>query len=224
MELKGICIYNYIKDYLDEIPVVKYKKGEYITHSDKDFEEIFFILEGNVKVECITYYGKNFLVDELSEDEFVGKISYMYEQNLFCDITAMRNATLLKINKNTLKKMQKNSEFLSIFLFKTSKRIYTMYKKLMMRDLFNLEEILAFYILKNSKNNVFEYKSMYNLCRTLSMSRKSLYNTINRFIEKNYIKKEKNLLVILDKEYLNRISRAVNEFQKTDDRGYKFNI
>ena len=224
MELKDTCIYDYIKDYLNEIYIVNYNKGQYIAHSNENFEGIYFILDGEVKVECITNYGKSFLVDELSENEFVGKISYMYEQHLLCDITAMSKVTLLKIDKDTFKKLQKNSEFLKIFLFKTSKRIYCMYKKLMLRDLFSLEEIFAFYMLKNSKNDIFEYKSMYSLCKTLSMSRKSLYNTINKLIEKGYIRKDKNSLTILDKEYLYKTSISVREFYEIDHCDCKFDI
>ena len=58
-----------------------------------------------------------------------------------------------------------------------------MYKKLMMKDLFSLKETFAFYILKNSKDGIFKFKSMYNLCEVLSVSRKNLYNVINSFIK-----------------------------------------
>jgi len=224
MELKDVCIYDFIKEYLNEISIVTYKKGQYITHSSENLEEIFFILNGNIKIECITKYGKSFLVDELCKNEFVGKISYMYGQNLFCDITATSEASLLKIDKITFKKLQKNSEFLKIFLLKTSNRIYYMYKKLMMKNLFRLEEILAFYILKNSENNVFKFKSMYSLCEILSISRKSLYNAINRFIERNYIRKDKNLLIILNEDYLHELSIGVREFNETDNCDFKFDI
>lgn len=91
-------------------------------------------------------------------------------------------------------------------------------------NLFSLEEIFAFYMLRNSKNNIFEYKSMYSLCKTLSMSRKSLYNTINKLIEKGYVRKDKNSLIILDNEYLNRISISIREFYEIDDCHCKFNM
>ncbi|MCT8976183.1 cyclic nucleotide-binding domain-containing protein [Clostridium sp. CX1] len=224
MELKDICIYDHIKDYLDEISIVSYKKGQYITRSSENLEEIFFILDGKVKVECITKYGKSFLVDELSENEFVGKISYMHDQNLFCDIKATSNASLLKIDKNTFKKLQQSSDFMKIFLLKTSNRIYYMYKKLMMKDLFKFEELFAFHILKNSENNIFKFKSMYSLCKVLSVSRKGLYNTINRFIKENCIRKDENSIVILDRQYLNKISTHVREFNETNGSDLKFDI
>jgi len=223
-DIKGIFIYDYVKDYLNEIPILNYKKGQYITHANESLEEIYFIVDGNIKVECISKSGKSLLVDELSKNEFVGKISYMYEQNLFCDIIATSNATLLKINKNTFKKLEKNLEFLKVFLFKTSKRIYYMYKKQMIKELFRLEEIVAFYILENAENNVFKFKNMDSLCKDLSVSRKSLYNTINSFIEKKYIRKDKNSLVILNQDCLQALSLDVREINKINDCDFKFDI
>jgi|GEM_PF-369345 len=222
--IKDIIIYDYIKDYLDEISILNYKKGEYITHSSENLEEIFFVLDGTTKVECITKSGKSLLVDELSKNEFVGKISYMYEQNLFCDITATSNSTLLRISKSTFKKLEKNSEFLKLFLFKTSRRIYYMYKKLMIKELFSLKETFAFYILENSHDDVFKFKSMYNLCEILSVSRKNLYNVINSFIKKNYIKKDKNSLIILNRDCLYELSIGIREVNEINDCDLKFDV
>ncbi|MBP2642864.1 MAG: Crp/Fnr family transcriptional regulator [Firmicutes bacterium] len=224
MELNNIFIYDYIKEYMNEISIVNYKKGQYITRSDENFTEIFFVLDGNVKVECITEYGKSFLVDELTENEFVGKFSYMYEQNLFCDIKATSNVVLLKINKDTFDKLQKNSEFLKIFLYKTSNRIYHMYKKLMMKNLFSLEELFAYYLLENSESNIFKFKSKNDLCNLFPISRKSLYNIINKLVEKNFIRKDKNLIIIIDKKQLLELSSNVSEFNMINDSKIKFDI
>lgn len=223
-KIKNIFIYDYIKDYINEISIVNYKRRQYITHSSENLEEIFFILDGNVKVECITKSGKSFLVDELSKNEFVGKISYMYEQNLFCDIIAISDVTLLKIGKDTFKKLEKDPEFLKIFLFKTSRRIYYMYKKLIMKDMFKQEETFAFYILKNSENGIFKFKSMYNLCKILSVSRKNLYNIMNNFISKNYIRKNKNSLIILNRDYLYKLSAGVREVNEINDCDFKLTL
>jgi CRP-like cAMP-binding protein len=224
MELNNIYIYDYIKEYLNEIPIVNYKKGQYITRSDENFTEIFFVLDGNVKVECITEYGKSFLVDELSKNEFVGKFSYMYEQNLFCDIKATSNASLLKINNEIFNKLQKNPEFLKIFLYKTSNRIYHMYKKLMMKNLFSLEELFAFYLLKSSEDEIFKFKSTSDLCNIFPISRKGLYNVINKFVKEDLIRKEKKSIIILDKKKLLELSMHVREFNMINDSKIKFDI
>ncbi len=224
MELKDTCIYKHVIQYLDEVDVIKYKKGQYLTRANHNFEEIFYILEGTVQVEYATKSGKSFLVDELSSNEFAGKISYMYDQSLYCDIIAMTDASVLLINKNTFKKLQNNTEFINIFLYKNSKRIYSIYKKLMMKDLFSSEEIVSFYIMKNSQDDKLVYKSMYELCKSLSISRKNLYNTINKFIKGNYLTKDKNMLVILNKEYFYELSKYVREFNESNDSDFKFTM
>lgn len=224
MELKKIFIYDFIKDYLEDISIVDYKKGQYITRSDENFTEIYFILDGKVKVECVTEYGKSFLVDELSKNEFVGKISYMYEQNLFCDIKATSNVSLLKINKATFDKLQKNPEFLKVFLYKTSSRMYFMYKRLIMKNLFSLEELFAFYLLENEESNIFKFKSSIDLCNVFPISRKGLYNIINNFVKKDYISKEKKSIIILNKKELFELSMHVREFNIKNDSKIKFDI
>ena len=224
MRLDQISIYEYIREYLDEVAVVNYKKGQYITHSDENFTEVFFVLSGQVKVECLTEYGKIFLVDELSENEFVGKFSYMYEQDLLCDIKAISDVCLLKINKDTFDKLQQNAGFIKIFLFKTSKRMYYMYKKLMMKNLFSLEEILAFHLLNYSENDIFEFKSISMLCDIFSISRKGLYNVINILVKKNLIRKNKNSIIIINKEQLSDLSIHVRTFNRKNDSQIKFNI
>lgn len=214
MKISDTCIYDHIEMYKDEIENVIYKKGTYIVQSEDDFDEIFFILSGSVMVECLTMNGKRLLVDTLSENEFVGKISYMYDQDFRGDIIAITDVSLLKINKQTLEKLKKNDKFLSLFLFKTSKRIYLIYKKSLIKNLFKIEERLAHYILENSENGIFKCKSMYELSKQLYMSRKSIYNTINKFLEKGYIKKEEDKFIILDEEKLCEISKEVRNFLK----------
>lgn len=222
IEIESTCIYNYIRPYLEEIEIANYKKGQYLTRADIDIEDIFFILQGQIQVEYTTKKGRSFLVDELSCNEFAGKISYLYDQHLYCDIIAVTDVSLLKIKAATFKKLKNSPEFLNVFFLKTSRRIYYMYKQLMMKDLFNSEELLSFHILKNSNDNIFIFKSMYRLCKILSISRKNLYNTINRFIERNYISKDKNSLIILDRNSLVKLSASIREFNETNESDCKF--
>lgn len=212
MRVEETCIYNYIKPFLSNLDVITYKKGEYILFSDEEFEEIFFILEGCVKVECSTHKGKRFLVDTLEENEFVGKISYIFEEDLCSDIIALTDVKLISIEKKIFDELKKDSDFTNMFFSKTSKRIYYIYKKLLAKDLFKLEEILAYHIIKNSQGNIFRVKSMYQLANELTVSRKNLYNAINKFILKGYIKKENNEIVIIEGNMLRQLANNVDQF------------
>lgn len=212
MRIEDSCIYNYIKPFIGNLEQTNYKKGQYILFSDEDFEEIFFILEGCVKVECSTQNGKKFLVDTLEENEFVGKISYIFEEDLCSDIIALTDVKLISIEKKIFDELKKDSNFTNMFFSKTSKRIYYIYKKLLVKDLFKLEEILAYHIIKNSQGNIFKFKSMYQLSNELTVSRKNLYNTINKFILKGYIKKSNNEILIIEEDSLKMVAKNVDQF------------
>ncbi|GAA0126009.1 cyclic nucleotide-binding domain-containing protein [Clostridium sp. CTA-19] len=206
----SIC--DYFQPYLKEMETIFFKKGSYIITSDEEFEEVFYILDGVVTVECINAKGKMFLVDSLKKGDFVGKLSYIYEADFRCDIIANTNVKLLKIHKSTLSHLKKNADFVNLFFFKTSKRIYYIYKKMLIKDLFKIEEIFAYHILTHSLNNVFEFKSMYELCKELSISRKSLYNTLNNFFALGYVDKKSNSIIILNRAYLEKLSENLKEF------------
>ncbi len=211
-----VPIYNDIKDYLDEIRVVSFNKGEYLTRSEEDFKDIYYILSGNIRVECTTQTGKCVLVDKLEPFEFVGKISYLYEQNLCCDIVATNNATLIKIPKHTLTKLEDNPRFMKRFYFMTSKRMYQIYKIMLLQHLFRLEELFSYHLLTHAKNGQYTYESMYSLSSELFASRKNLYNVINQLIKSGYISKEGATLSILNPEALATLSQEVREFQGQD--------
>lgn len=65
---------------------------------------------------------------------------------------------------------------------------------------------------------------MYNLCKVLSVSRKRLYNTLNKFIHINYIRKDENKIIILNKKQLYNLSMYILKFNKTYNKDFKFNI
>lgn len=213
MLIEDTNIYKYIKDYLDKIPVINVKKGDYVSKAFNKDSQIYYILEGKVKIESISDIGKKVLVDEISENEFTGQISYMRNTNLYCNIIAATNLKLLSIDNNILDKLMNNSEFSNVFYYKTSSRIYQMYKKMLMGNLFNQSEIVAYYILKKSNSGKFVYKSIYDICDTLNICRRSLYNILNKFQDDGIIEKEESSsFTVKDEIYLKEKADKVEMF------------
>ncbi len=66
-------------------------------------------------MECTTRGGNKFLVDIVPENEFIGKISYIYEHNLKCDIFAKTNIKLFRFEKMYLKSFISNQILLHYF-------------------------------------------------------------------------------------------------------------
>jgi CRP-like cAMP-binding protein len=196
-------IYLFIKDKLDEIPVLKVKKGDYLCRAHNRESQIYYVLKGEVKIYCTSIMGKKILVDELTENEFAGHLSNRRQSNFHCDSLAYTDLELLCINDDIMDILMQNSEFASMFYGKTSKRLYLMYKKSLTNELFSQRELLAYYIIKNSNNGKLVYKSIDHICEVLSISRRNLYNILNDFMHKGVIEKEGiSAIVIKDEKYL----------------------
>lgn len=215
---KSIAIYEYIKDYLPTIPILELKKGEYLFRADREDGTLFYILDGVIRVENVSYNGKKLVVDVLKQDEFVGAISNIHKADFQCSGVAETGATVLVLKKSLMNELMKSDEFSALFYQKTSKRVYMMYKNILARTLFSQNEIMAYYILENSKRDIFAYKSIYNICENLGISRRGIYNILYRFEEKGCIKKLESSYRIIDREYLEKTAEQVFNFMKSDNK------
>lgn len=214
MLAKDTDIYPFIKDELGKFPILNVKKGSYVSMADNPDSQIYYVLEGMVKIYCNSIMGKKILVDELMENEFAGHISNMRQTNFHCDILAYTDLKLLCIKDDLMDELMLNSEFASMFYYKTSKRIYLMYKKSLTNELFSQREILAYYIIKQAKDGKLVYKSIYHICESLNVSRRSLYNVLNEFIEKGAIEKKDGIstIIIKDEKYLMDVIKGIEGF------------
>lgn len=57
-KIETLEIYDYIKDYLPMIPILRLNKGEYLFRADCKDPTLFYIISGIIKVETISYNGK----------------------------------------------------------------------------------------------------------------------------------------------------------------------
>lgn len=94
----------------------------------------------------------------------------------------------------------------------------------MMKNLFTSEEIFAFYLLKNSEDDIFKFKNTSELCNIFPMSRKGLYNVINKFIKMGFIRKERKAIAFTDKNQLLELSVHVREFNVINGSKINFDI
>jgi len=217
MLIEDAHIFHYIKNHLEKMPVIKVSKGKMISRAENKDKQIYYILLGTVKVECISDLGKKILVDTISENEFAGQISYLRKSNLYSNSLAVTDVELLCIKEEIMRVLMKNSEFSTFFYFKTSSRIYQMYKKMLMSNLFNQCEIVAYHILAQSRNGKFVYKSIYDMCENLNISRRSLYNILNNFEMLGIIEKEQNsIFVIKNINYLREKANKVKMFLENE--------
>ena len=153
----------------------------------------------------------------MDADNFVGPISSIHNADFQCSGVAETNAKVLVLKKSLMDELMQNDEFLVMFYQKTSKRVYVMYKNILARSLFGENEILAHYILKHSSGDIFKYKSIYNICENLGISRRGIYNILYRFEESGCIEKLDSGYRIMDRAYLENVADQMIKYMKNSE-------
>lgn len=213
MDLKQAHIYPYIQDHIQNIPIIQVAKGTYFSNAEDRDKQIYYILEGEVKVESVTDMGRKILVDYISENEFAGQISYIRKSNFYANSLAITNLKLICLKHEMMEVLMKNPEFSTVFYYKTSSRIYIMYKKMLMSNLFNQIELVAYYILENCKGNEFVFKSVYDICEQLNISRRNFYNILNNFLATGIVTREiEGQYHVKDYKFLKEKAEKVKKF------------
>lgn len=212
-KVQAMPIYKFIKDYISSISVKTFCKGEYLYRGEDEEKTLFYVLDGSVEFENVTYSGKRLVVDNVDTNTFIGSIADMYEIDLQLSGVAVTNVEVLVFSESILDKLMNNDKFSTFFYQETSRRICKMCKTVLSKLLFGSSEIMAYYILNNSKNGMFAFKSMYALCDNVGVSRRGIYNILYRFEKMNYVvKREKNVYQIIDRMSLEQQSIHVAAF------------
>ena len=111
--------------------------------------------------------------------------------------------------------LMKNDKFSIYFYQETSSRIFRMYKTILSKMLFSPNEIMAHYIWENTEEGMFTYKSSYNLCENIGISRRGIYNILSRFEELNCIQKlDSSMYKVVDRAKLERQAMHVISFMR----------
>lgn len=211
-KIESLEIYEYIKDYLPLIPIMKLDKEEYLFRAEYNVLTLFYIISGRIKVEAVSYNGKKIVVDILEGDEFTGAISMMHGADFQCSGRAAATLRVLVLKESLMNELMQMDEFCAFFYRKTSKRVYRMYKKSLAKNLFSLKEIFAYYILENSKGDIFSYVSIYDICERLDASRRGIYNILHQFEDKGLIDKKDEASYILNRQQIMREAKQVFDF------------
>lgn len=208
-------IYRFVKDYMSSLSVATFQKGEYLFQGAGSKKLIFYILNGVVEIENVTYSGKKLIVENVGENTFIGSVSDMHNVDLQTSGVAVTFVEALVFSKSFIDKLMKKDEFTIFFYKNVCDRIFKMYKMILAKVLFSSSEIMAYYILDNVKNEMFTFESTYKMSENIGISRRGLYDILSRFENMGCIKKRGSALYeILDKSYLCKQAEHVISFFK----------
>lgn len=213
--LQDTPIYKYIKEYVSFIPVLTFQKGEYLFRGEDNKKIIYYILDGVVEVENVTYNGKKLIIENVQQHTFIGSVADMYHVDLQSSGVAVTDVEALALPEMLMNRLMKNDKFSIYFYQETSSRVFRLYKTVLARILFSPSEILAHHILENMEQGIFAYKSSYALCEAIGISRRGIYDILYRFEEMGSIKKRgSSVYEIVDKICLEKQAEHMISFMQ----------
>lgn len=175
--------------------------------------DLYYILEGQVDVISQSYNGGSFLIDAVGKNEFMGKFSHMRQHNFYADIKTRTPCKMLKLS-GIKGELLEDEKFMLFFYYKTSNRLYEMYKISMMRMLYSWEEILAFYLLEMADASGFvNFKDKYIRFHT-SISERHYYYLLKKFKNERIITQSREGIRIIDSNKLKSVAQGVSNFMK----------
>lgn len=186
------------------------KKGEYILHQNKTYEDLYMIITGQCYSEMIDLSGKNVLIDDFyNGDLLAAGVLFSQDNILPVSVIAKSPCEIAIITRNGVLELCRTSEnFLLGYMRLISDKITFLTQKLYFISFKTIRSKIAGYLLsklKAGKEYVVIDMSLEALSNYFGVTRPSLSRVIGELENENIISHEKNRYSILDKNRLSAL-------------------
>ena len=207
---------NNIEDYFG-IDMQKYMelhifdKGSHLVKTNEPIDYFYFLVEGKVKVYTVLKNGKSLLFRLYKPMIIIGDVEFIDCDTANSNIEAINECLCIGISMNNIRKYAVNDPtFLRRMCTSLGKKFISSSISSSINILYPLENRLSSYLLaitpENSKNFNLDggiiTDKFTEMADLLGTSYRHLIRTINKLCKLKIIRKEKNLIVILDKKAL----------------------
>ncbi len=191
-----------LESFLDEslknkVRICSYNQGAKIRLPDC----ILFLVKGTVSFSYGDKDSNPYHVVIVESFNSIGELVYYHDRKIF-DIYSLDDSVVIEIPVEVFKELEKNKDF-NIFILKlANNNMMELADKMLKRNLYKLENYLAYIILNDQFSGNYYYKSMTALAAVFNVSRRNLYYAADSLIEHGLIEKGKGFFKIVDEKGL----------------------
>lgn len=192
---------------LFNIRIIEFKKGEVLYNKDQTCEEIVIITSGEIQMVNFDINGNETIFNYLYSPAIFGNNLIFSSYNKYLsDVIATKKGKGYIIKKDKLLKiMQKNNEFLNIYLQILADKTINLTQRMKIISIQNARKRLLSYLYFKADNNmIIKITSVTSFAKELSLTREAtsrlLYALVDEGIisfERKYIKINKNVLELI---------------------------
>jgi CRP-like cAMP-binding protein len=195
-----------IEQMLEEKTVHYYKKGGVIYAEESQGHSIYFLLKGEVKIFKNHEYGKELIVNLINEGNFFGFTQFAENQSYTENAIALTGVKLIKINKQELAELFKESPNLSIQFMDLLIQNLDLLKYHMIHLVYDsvrkkTAEMLLELDSNNEDSNVIEI-SRNNLANLIGIAKETLIRTLTELRDEGVIQTSRKAIKIINRTKL----------------------
>ncbi len=213
--LKKVPIFSGIgsKD-LEKIVAVthqkKYRKDNMILIEEEAGQTMFILMSGQVKVSRISEDGREVILAVMGEGDFFGELSLLDGQSRSANVTVIKDAEMLLINRDDFLNMLNEFPQIAIQLLRElagrMRKSDSQIKSLSLKNatgkvtgtIHRLAEDIG--ILADNRVSIENLPTQQDLANMAGTSRETISRVLQRLMNDQYVTKEGSKLVILDYE------------------------
>ena len=190
-------ILQLIKKHEQKFERRSYKKGETIFFEGDECKTIGVVEQGEVSIKSYFANGKEVVYNTIQKGEMFGNnLIFSSNPHYRGDVIAEQDSTIFFINKESLLSiMQKDIEFLNLYLTRQSDFSKTLNLKIKLLTISVASDRLIYFLTIN-KNKI-QYKSITKLANELYLTRESLSRTLKKLKENKIIDVSKKTITLM---------------------------
>ncbi len=205
-----------MKDYME---LHLFSKDEHICRSNERITYFYFLVDGRAKAYTLLSNGKSLLLRFYNPLQVIGDIEFLeLDTAADCNMAAVKECLCIGISLDNIRKYASNdSTFLKYICKSLGKKLSNHSTSSSINLLYPLENRLASYILAITPEqdgcplDGIITDNLIEIAELLGASYRHLIRVLNKFYENKLIKKDNNLLIILDRKSLQELAGDLYE-------------
>jgi len=208
---------NDLLDLLKIIKHKKFKKGESIFDVGDEFNTLYVVNSGRIKIHNYTYSGDDNILYFLEAGDIFGEISLLKTSKFKHRGTAIKNTNLCMINKKDFDDLIQSKPSISIKIFESA---YTRIKNLenhlqILQSNNAINKVAGFLLMKitNSNSNSFSINmTQKEIANYIGMRRETYSRYFNQLIDEKIINKKGKRINVIDMDRLVELSPILKDY------------
>lgn len=211
VEKYNIDIINFA-DLRENIELIHFEKNEYIYRLEESIDYFYFFVEGKAKVFTSVENGRDLLLRFYRPLMIIGDLEFANKKRRLAttNIMALSSVYCIGIPMNVLEEKYKNDIVVLKFINESlAEKLESLSVSSSINLLYPLENRLASYIvylnLENNENEIVLDK-LVDVADLLGSSYRHLLRVLKKFQSNKWIKKDKNVIVVLNEKALKELA------------------